>query len=477
MGDSIRLREISRRTALGALGVGILGATAASWPRLTGTDIPGRNDGSLSIAILGTAADAAARQKAVDAFRRLHPEIRVRVQAIQAVDWKDFFSKILTMVAAGNPPDVVYVATEGAQLFAEKLAHPLDDFIRRDAGVMAEYFADVHPSLVEAFMYRGSLYQLPMDWNAADMYYNTKVFAASGLSRPADDWTHLDFRSSLAAMRRANPGGFTPYYWTNRLFGGVVPWLYANGTSFLTEQRATGGDWLWDRFYASDPSRASRSGGYLWEAPNADDPRVFETFDFLRGLVKDGLGVRPEEGGGNSLVGLFASGRIGTTPAGGYWVQGLAEAGMGPDAFDVAFFPRWASGPASAVQRHQFGTAGYAIMKTAKDKDAAWEWVKFSASREAMELIFATPTTTPARRSMVNEALYAGTGPAHWKVFYDTLDRFPATGPIPAPPQQAAVETALIKNVSLAVSGDEQQLKGALSSLQNDLELALRRTA
>jgi ABC-type glycerol-3-phosphate transport system substrate-binding protein len=469
--SSIRLRDVSRRTALGALGLGVLGATVASWPRLTGTDIPGRNDGSLSIAILGTAADAAARQKAVEAFRRVHPEIKVRVQGIQAVDWKDFFSKILTMVAAGNPPDVVYVATEGAQLFAEKLAHPLDDYLRRDAAEMQEYFADVHPSLVEAFMYRGSLYQLPMDWNAANMYYNTKVFQQAGLGRPADDWTHEDFRASLAALRKANPNGFTPYYWTNRLFGGVVPWLYANGTSFLTEQRAPGGDWLWDRFYANDPSRSTRSGGYLWEAPNAQDPKVFETFDFLRGLVRDGLGVRPEEGGGNSLVGLFASGRIGTTPAGGYWVQGLHEAGMGPSDYDVQFFPRW------TTQRHQFGTAGYAIMKTAKDKDAAWEWIKFSVTREAMELIFATPTTTPTRRSMVNEALYSGKGPTHWKVFYDTLDRFPTTGPIPAPPQQAAVETALIKNVSLAVSGDEGQLKGALASLQQDLELALRRSA
>ena len=37
MGDSIRLREISRRTALGALGVGLLGATAASWRSPAGT--------------------------------------------------------------------------------------------------------------------------------------------------------------------------------------------------------------------------------------------------------------------------------------------------------------------------------------------------------------------------------------------------------------------------------------------------------
>ncbi len=470
-GSNGKLREISRRTALGALGAGIVGATVASWPRLTGMDIPGRGDNSLSIAILGTAADAAARQRVIDAFAKVHPEIKVKVQAIQAADWKDFFTKILTMVAAGTPPDVVYVATEGAQLFAEKLAHPLDEYLRRDAADMKEYFADVHPSLVEAFMYKGSLFQLPIDWNAANIYYNTSALQQAGLERPADNWTQVDFRSTLAAMRKARPQDFTPYYWTNRLFGGVVPWLYANDTSFLKESKSTGGEWLWDSFYAQDPSRGLRSGGYQWLEPNADDPRVYESFDYLRGLVKDGLGVRPEEGGGNSLVGLFASNRIGMTPAGGYWVEGLHEAGMKEDGFDVQFFPRW------RTQRHQFGTAGYAIMKTAKDKDAAWEWLKFASSLEAMRLVFPTPNTTPARRSMVNEQLYAGRGPKHWKVFYDTLDKFPTTGPIPAPPQQAAVETALMKNVSLAVSGDERQLKQALDSMQRDLEIALRRQA
>ncbi len=49
------------------------------------------------------------------------------------------------------------------------------------------------------------------------------------------------------------------------------------------------------------------------------------------------------------------------------------------------------------------------------------------------------------------------TGPRHWQVFYDTLDQFPTTGPIPAPPQQAAVETALIKNVTAAVTGNSKQ--------------------
>lgn len=477
MVDSAQLASISRRTLMGAAGLGVVGGTVAAWPRLTGTDIPGRGENRLTVAIIGTQADAEARANLVKAFEAANPGIKVRIMAIQSVDWQDFFSKILTMVAAGTPPDVVNVATEGAQLFADRLAHPIDEFVKRDADELTEYFDDVHPSLVEAFMYKGSLFQLPIDWNAANMYYNTSVWNQAGLDRPADNWTQVDFRETLSAMKRVGSESFMPYYWTNRLFGGVVPWLYANNTSFLKEERSTGGDWLWDRFYANSPARSRLSGGYLWQQPNADAPEVYESFDFLRGLVQDGLGVRPEGGGGNTLVGQFAAGRIGTTPAGGYWVQGLYEAGMKPDDYDVQFFPRWATGEGSELQRHQFGTAGYAIMKTAQDKEAAWQWLKFTASLEGMKLIFSNPNTTPSRRSMVNQELFGIKGPKHWKVFYETLDRFPATGPIPAPPQQGAVETALIKNVSLAVSGSEAQMKSALAALQRDLELALRRTA
>ena len=477
MGDSTRFGNVTRRALLGAVGLGAVGATVAAWPRLTGSDIPGRGEDRLTIAIIGTQADAEARANLVKEFERQNPGIKVRIMAIQSVDWQDFFSKILTMVAAGTPPDIVNVATEGAQLFAERLAHPIDEYVTRDKEDMREYFADVHPSLVEAFMYRGHLYQLPIDWNAANMYYNTSAWNAARLPDPAENWTQVDFRAALASMKQAASGDFVPYYWTNRLFGGVVPWLYANNTSFLKEEKAPGGEWLWDEFYGDSPARSLLSGGYLWQQPNADAPEVYESFDFLRGLVVDGLGVRPEGGGGNTLVGQFASGRVGTTPAGGYWVQGLHEAGMKPTDYDVQFFPRWATGEGSELQRHQFGTAGYAIMKTAKDKEAAWQWLKFSASLEGMKLIFSNPNTTPSRRSMVNEELFGVKGPKHWKRFYDTLDRFPATGPIPAPPQQGSVETALIKNVSLAVSGSEAQMKSALQSLQRDLELALRSNA
>ena len=459
------MTQLTRRGLLaGAVGIGSLALLGSQWPRLTGADIPGRHDDSLSIAILGTNQDAAARQSLVDAFTARHPDIPVRLHAIQGTDWAYFFAKILTLVAAGTPPDVCVVATEGAQLFAERLAEPLDEFIKRDAAQVQDYFDDVHPSLIEAFMYKGSFYQMPIDFNAANMYFNTEAMRRAGVPYPAADWTHQDFLTMARQMRQAAGSGFVPFYWTNRLWGGIVPWLYINDTSFLTETKSPGGEWLWDRFYPDH--KGAYSGGFLWEGSNASDPKVAESFEFVRALVEEGLGTSPAQGGGNELVGQFSGGSIGMTPAGGFWVQGLSEAGLTPQDYDVAYFPKW------RTQRHQFGAAGYAILKTSERKDEAWEWVKFCTSREGMQLAFPSPNTTPTRRSMCNEALYSQKGPAHWKVFYDTLDQLPCA-PIPAPPQQAAVETALIKNVLGAVTGSAAELPAALERLDEDLTRAL----
>ncbi|PRY17253.1 ABC transporter substrate-binding protein [Kineococcus rhizosphaerae] len=463
------MADLTRRSVLGVTGLAALG-TGLSWDRLTGRDVPGRDGDALTVAILGTAADAESRQALLDAFRETHPDIPVRLQAVQGQDWTQFFTKILTMVAAGTPPDVCLIATEGAQLFADRLAHPLDEFVTRDAAELQDYFDDVHPSLVESFMYQGSLFMLPADFNAANVYYNAGALQRAGLDRPADDWTVDDFVTVARTMRQGAGGSsFRPYFWTNRLWGGVVPWLYVHGTSFLRESRAGGGDWFWRKFYAGDPTAATRSGGYQWLEAGADDPAVLETFEFLREITAEGLGSSPAQGGGNELVARFAEGVIGMTPAGGFWAQGLADGGMGPDDFDVTFFPR------ARTQRHQFGSAGYAVMRTSRRKDEAWEWIKFCSSRRGMRLSFPEPTTTPARRSLVDDAFYAGTGPKHWSVFYDTLDRFPDTGPIPAPPQQAAVETALVKNVLAAVTAPAGGgVRDALGTMQRDLERALR---
>ncbi|MEV5609583.1 extracellular solute-binding protein [Streptomyces sp. NPDC052225] len=459
-------RDLLRYGAYGA-GAAALAGTASQWDRLTGNDIPGRDGDALVVATLGSAVDPAAQRVLRDGFQRLHPDIRIRLLPVQATDWSDFFAKILTQIAAGTAPDVVYVATEGVQLFAERLGVALDDRVRRDADELREYFSDVHPSLVESMMYEGSLYQLPVEFNAADMYLNRQVLKRAGAELPPPDWTKDQFTALLRDMKRSGGSGFTPYFWTNRLWGGVVPWLFANGTNVLTEEKAPGGQWLWDSFYPAH-ARRGRGGGFRWRAAQATADRVEEVYDYLASLIQDRLCSRPEGGSGTNLVGVFSTGRVGVTPAGGFWAGGLHTAGMRRDAYDVQYFPRWRD------QRHQFGAAGYALLRTSKKQDEAWEFIKYSVRKDVLTELFKANQTTPARRSMVHAARYAETGPAHWDVFYDTLDRFPDTGPIPAPPQVAAVEQLLLKHTGTALASPHS-VRPALRRLHSDLDQALER--
>ena len=49
-------------------------------------------------------------------------------------------------------------------------------------------------------MYEGDLYQIPRDFNAANMFFNTDLLKAAGLEMPAEDWTKDDFHNYAKAM-------------------------------------------------------------------------------------------------------------------------------------------------------------------------------------------------------------------------------------------------------------------------------------
>ena len=108
------------------------------------------------------------------------------------------------------------------------------------------------------------------------------------------------------------------------------------------------------------------------------------------------------------------------------------------------------------------------ILKSSQVHDAAWEFCKFFASKEAMEIELAGNGTTPTRRSMMTAARYASTGPAHWQVFYPTLDHS-GTRAMPAPTYYNPESNALDKYTTLAIGGSMSP-KRALDGLQGELE-------
>ena len=428
---------------------------------------------TLQIAIFGDQAAATNSKTLTASFVQKFPGVTLNFIPIAGNDWDEFFTKILALKATNKTPDLVYVATEGLQIFAGKdLATPLDDYVKRDKAAMASYFSDVHPSLVEAMMYEGSLFALPNDWNAPNMFINTRLFAEAGYSDISSDWDKDKFYEIAKKITKKDSSGRTSVYgyqWVNRLWGSWLPWVYVNGSNIMTEEEAPNGDWLWSSFYPNVPSVKGRGGGWRYKQPKANDPANIEALQFMMQLKNEGITPSIDLGGGQSLESILANNKLGMTPAGGFWAGGLKNAGLAADSFDVRLFPKWKS------QRHQFGTAGYVITRDAKNKDLAWEFMKYTVSVDFMNEFFKGNNSTPTRRSMMTAQRYATTGPKNWQVFYDTLDQHPDTAPIPAPPQANPMTAIFTKYTGLAMAG-EKSAKDALDGMQKDLEALFKRS-
>jgi multiple sugar transport system substrate-binding protein len=456
IGSVSRRRFLQWTGSAGAVGA----ASLAGCSRLTGND-DSDSKRTITVAVFGAAAYAKSRQQISSTFEEAHKGVRVDLMPIQGTDWNDFFTKVLTQVASDQAPDVVEVATEGTQLFANKLAARLDSYVQRDAGSLREYFGDVAPALVEASMVGGGLYAMPSKFNTALIHYNKKLFSAAGLQAPRADWTYEDLRNAGKALAQTRDNKITPYAWANSDFGGIGPWLFAHGSDLFAGKKAPGGEWLWSRFYGSTAAKG-RGGGWSWTEPTANTAANVEVLEYVRSLVSDGVTPAPTQAASSSLIGLFASGKIGMAPGGGSWAGGVQQSGMDKSAFDVQYFPRW------TAQRQQFGCAGYMLMNKAHDKDLAWEFIKHAVSAESMRSAYQGNTETPARRSLMVESKYATTGPANWRAYYDSIDKLPS-GPLPAPQQVDKVTAAYVKYVSLGTNGSLTPKK-ALDSLQSELE-------
>jgi len=420
--------------------------------------------------LLRMQVDPEQEKPVVEMFRQINPDVDFEFVSVTGIDHEEVAAKILTMVASGQALDLGYAATEATQLYAgQKLAAPIDEWVQRDAEELKEYFADVHPSLIQAMMWEGSLYQLPIDFNAANMYYNTTVLQEAGVEAPKTNWTKDDFYNIAKATTKKDASGAAQTYgyaWTNRLWGGWMPWIFVNGSNLLTEEEAPGGEWLWSGFYADDPAAQGRGGGWRWTAPKANDPANVEALDFLYQLYQEGITPAIELGGGDTLQGFFTTNKLAMTPAGGFWAGGLNNAGMPSGSFDVQLMPKWQN------QRHQFGTAGQWIFADGKNKDTAWDYMKFRISKDAMMangMFNPVTLTTPTRRSMLTAERFAGTGPANWQVFYATLDDHPDTAPIPAPPVSNPMTALFVGYTSRAMNG-ELTSQEALDGMQKELE-------
>jgi ABC-type glycerol-3-phosphate transport system substrate-binding protein len=394
--------RVSRRQVLAGLGAAAAGTGS---PRLAAAQ--GGKPVTLTYVNYSTGLDKPMWDSLIAEFARANPTISVKYQPVPGESWGDYFDKLATMIAGGNPPDVSRVAIEGTKLMVSRgLAQPLDEFMRGDPEV-DEYLKDVSPRLLEVFRVDGKTYELPFDWNNMVMYYNTKMLEKEGVPPPRKEWTKDEFLALAQRLTKRSVSGEPEVFgfgFAVQYFSGTMPWMFANGTSILSD----------------DLTRS-----------NLKDPRVLEVLQFLQDLVwKHKVSPKPPASHAD-IHSLMAAGKIAMAGGGRWPVIQMTKAGFSD--FDVQYFPRWRE------QVTEYGVGGFVIMRSTKYPQEAWKWVRFLTSKHALEILTKVGQAIPARRSVAASPAMFELPPKNARIFYESIEG-PNARAVPSPAAYNRIE-------------------------------------
>lgn len=333
-------------------------------------------------------------ETAVADFNKVHPDVKVKLIPVAGDNWGGYLAGTATLLAGGEKPDLLWVATEGMQFVVKNdLVRPLDDLILRDQAELAAYLGDVAQPLLDGLKVDGKQYSLPYSWNDMVIYYNKTRFQEAGLQPPASDWTRADFLAAAKALTVDANGDGKPekfgFAWDNGgLFPSAMPWIYANGGAPLSADLCSS---------------------------TVTSPEVVEALGFMQDLIyKDK--VAPAPTGYGDLFNLFQKGDVAMFGAGRWPMATFLPAKF--EDFDIQVWP------ANTVQQTEFGVDGFPIFKDSTNPDAAWAFAKFMVSEGQQARLVGSVdspvTNIPARRSVADGI--KAFPPANGGAFYGAID-------------------------------------------------------
>jgi len=377
-------------------------------------------------------------QSVAAGFNTKYPDVTVKLVPVAGTNWGEYLAGTATLLAGGEKPDLMWVATEGLQFLVKNgLVSPLDDLMLRDQAELADYLSDTAAPLVDGFKVDGKQYMLPYSWNDMVIYYNTDRFTEAGLEPPAADWTRADFVAAAKKLTVDADGDGTPEkygfaFGNDGLFVSAMPWIYANGGSLV-------------------------SGDFC--SPTADSPEVIEALQFLHDLIYVDK-VTPAPVAGADLFGAFQNGTAAMMGAGRWPMQTFTKAG-----FDHLNIQTW---PSNKIQQTEFGVDGFPIFKDGANPDAAWAFLKYMTTKEVQDQLLGSAelpnTNIPARRSTA-DAL-KGMAPANSGAFYGAVDNGGKS--VPGPARFNEFESTFLRYAGL-VYANEMTPADAMAAAQAEL--------
>ena len=168
------------------------------------TNLIGDGANTISIAFDGESFNEEALFGVLQDF---YEETGISVEVIYVAStggWGGFFSKIQTMIAGGDAPDLIRIAIEGFQIFLQNdMIVPMNEYAEKYPE-FAALVEDNHEKLVEPFTVDGQIYGYGFDWNNVVTHINTNMLAEAGLEIPDVNWTvdeYLEYARAMTGTR------------------------------------------------------------------------------------------------------------------------------------------------------------------------------------------------------------------------------------------------------------------------------------
>ncbi|MCX7795422.1 MAG: sugar ABC transporter substrate-binding protein [bacterium] len=337
----------------------------------------------------GGLGELEALKKIIAIFEEKNPGIKVELILAPA---GQAWTKLLTMIASGDPPDATWFDDEPFQRFAsEGLLLDITNRLRNSKVIKT---TDYYPTAVKAYTWNGRWYALPNLGGSVVMFYNKTMFDKAGLKPPqGDKWTMEDFLKAATKLTKDENGD-------------GVPETYGTG---IRTWWAYWQSWIW------------RNKGSVLSPDKKrcvlDSPEAIEAMELYIGLrtkykVAPSASVEKEQGSDM----LFMSGKLAMWHNGSWALPNYRT--IKDFEWDICLVPRWKTG---SIERVSWD--GYAIPFNSRNPDLGWKLIEFLGGGEGLKA-FVEIGGLPPLKSVAESPLFLdtkGRPPKNIKAFVDAL--------------------------------------------------------
>lgn len=323
-----------------------------------------------------TGPDGPALQQVVDDFNASQDNIEVKTNIMP---WDTLYQKVLTSVASDGGPDIIAMSASRIPQFADEgLFMPVDDYYENadnDSAALAE-------AAVEASIYDGQNYGVPVNYAPMMMYYNKDLFAAAGLDPEAPPATWDEFATMVPQLSKDENGDGKPEQYAIALADHeTVPifpsLLWGTGGGIVSEDGSTS---------------------------TLGDPETIEALEFWVSLVTEQQ-ASPIGLSGADADKLFQTGKAAIEIVGPWMTTGFDEAGLN---YGLA---KPFAGPSDDAVLADVVSMGVPSNASEDVKNAAYEFFAFWNSPEG-QITWANGSGFPPTRADVADQVTESPYPA-----------------------------------------------------------------